>query len=1166
MKLNHSIIIILCIVFSSCKSKDDTLFKLLDSKDTNITFNNLITESDSMNILDYEYIYNGGGVALADFNNDGLDEVFFTGNMVSNALYLNKGKMKFEDISKSSKIYKENVWCTGVNIVDINQDGLKDIYVTVSTHKKADHRKNLLYVNESKNNQIIFSEKAKEYGIADTSYTMNSAFFDYDNDGDLDLFIINNRMDKNDISRYSRPINDVRSGKVDKLFRNDFNDSLGHAYFTDVSQEACIIFEGYSLGINICDINKDGWKDIYICNDFLSNDLLYINNQNGTFSNKINDYVNHTCFSAMGNDIVDINNDGLSDIIALDMLPNDNYRKKTMMGANNYSNYIHNNSYNYTHQLVRNVLQLNRGNLNGHHPSFSEIANVAGIQATDWSWAPLVADFDADGNRDIIITNGFPKDITDKDFMDYQSEYGTYIEKEKILLQIPEVKLKNYAYKNTGNLSFDDVTSNWGITKPSFSNGAAYGDLDNDGDLDYVVNNINDLAHLYENKLHDNNKSNSIKINLKGEKPNLDAIGAVINYKTKTINSTYMHQPGRGYLSSMSPTIYIGLGKDSLVDLEVIWPDNSFTNIKNVKSGTTLSIIKDKTKDKTYQYLNKNSNPIFLEDGILPRDTFTEIDNIDYNYDPLLIKKLSDLGPGIAVGNINNDGLDDYYIVGNRNHYGKFYIQKDGKFISNINDIVNIEKEELAPLFIDIDNDGDDDLYIGCGSNEFNFNDEKLKDVLLINDAGKFKDVSSLLPIPNINTACVKGCDYDNDGDIDLFIGGKAITHQFPKSEASFILRNDTKNKELKFTLIDAPFKDNLIMTSDALWTDYNNDGWTDLIVVGEFSDVKVYNNKNGILKLHNQGGIKNVKGLWNSINGADLDNDGDMDYVLGNYGQNSLVKASEQYPFRIYAKDFDNNSSYDFIPTTYWKNEKGIMAETPYHVKGDLIKELIGFRKKYVSYSKYALAPIDSIITPKFKTGAYIIEANHLSTSLMINNGEGKFTIQSLPIEAQFSTIYGTQIDDFNNDGFLDIMLIGNNYGSEQTNGRMDANYGTLLIGNGNNIFTYSNSSGLVLRNDSRAIAQINCNKLSNTWAFTSNNGAIKSYTISNKNKMYTYKNDVKKIVCYDKLNKRLKTIETYYGNSYLSQSSKTIYLPLNCDHIELTKRDNKKEVVNIN
>lgn len=1151
-------------VLSSCSKKENTLFTSLSPETTNVHFNNVITESDSMNILDYEYIYNGGGVALADFDNDGLDEIFFTGNMVSNALYHNKGNLEFEDISKSSNIFRNGIWSTGVSIVDINQDGLKDIYVTVSTLKEAGHRKNLLYINESRNKKISFSEQAEKYGIADTSYTMNSAFFDYDNDGDLDLFIINNRMDKNDISKYRRAANDIKSGKVDKLFRNDFNDSLGHAFFTDVSQQAGIIYEGYSLGLNICDINNDGWKDIYISNDFLSNDLLYINNQDGTFSNKLKDYLNHTCYSAMGNDVVDINNDALPDIVALDMLPNDNFRKKTMLGANNYSNLINNNAYNFTHQLVRNVVQLNRGMPDGKQIVYTDIANLAGVQATDWSWAPLIADFDADGYRDLIITNGFPKDITDKDFMDYQSEYGPYKEKKEILSKIPQVKLKNFAYKNNGNLTFDDVTDSWGIKEATFSNGAAYGDLDNDGDLDYVVNNINDKANIYQNNLQQHEKSKSVKITLVGEKPNIDAIGSTINFKTKNMIGTYMHQPGRGYLSYMSNTIHIGLGSDSIVDIEVIWPDQSVGKYKNVKAGSNLIFRKNKNKDVPYVRTENKATLLLNDAPSIPTDTVRDIEYIDYNFDPLLIKKLSDLGPGIAVSDINSDGYDDYYVSGPRNQKGRFYVQSKGKFRLQFNETIDEEKEELAPLFFDADNDGDDDLYIGCGSNEFNLKDTKLKDVLMINDHGHFKDVSDVLPIPNINTSCVKACDYDKDGDVDLFIGGKSITHQYPLPEVTFLLRNDSKNKEIKFTKIDSPFSDLKIITSDAIWTDVDKDEWVDLIIVGDYSEIIIYRNmKSGFQRMKNTG-LEGFYGIWNSINGSDLDNDGDIDYVAGNYGLNSLVKASTAFPFKIYSKDFDNNSAYDFIPTTFWKNQAGEMIETPYHVKGDLIKELIAFRKKFVSYSKYANAPIDSILIPKFKKDAYVVSANYLNTAIIINEGNGKFKLQSLPVEAQFSAIYGTLIEDFDFDGNVDILLVGNNFGHELTSGRMDGNYGTVLMGDGKANFTNHGSTGINIRKDSRAVVFMDLNNRPG-YIISNNNNNVIGYQSDSLPEVIRYKNNVRLINIFDENGKLLRYKETYIGNGYLSQSSRSFIPPPGSKKIEFTLNNGSKQTMDI-
>jgi enediyne biosynthesis protein E4 len=1157
------LMILLLLPFVGCKNREGkSLFELVSPNSSKIVFNNVITETDSLNILTYEYIYNGGGVAIADFDNDGLEDVFFSGNMVENALYKNLGNLKFEDITATSGVAAKDRWCTGVNIIDINQDGKKDIYITTTKHEDANLRKNLLYINTSEGNNISFEEKAEEYGIADTSYSMNAIFFDYDNDGDLDLLIINNKLlERNDVSTYKRGKNSKESGRVDKLFRNDFDSIRGHAYFTDVSDAAGIVYEGFSLGVNVCDINNDGWKDIYITNDFITNDLLYINNQDGTFSNKLSDYIKHTSFSAMGNDIADINNDGLPDIIALDMLPETNYRKKTMLGPNNYTSYINNISYGYTHQHIRNTLQLNMGlNPSKSHPVFSEIAMLSGIEATDWSWAPLVADFDNDGFRDIIITNGFPRDITDRDFMEYQANDGFYVDNTTLLSKIPEVKLTNYAYRNKGNLQFENVTTEWGITLPTFSNGGAYADLDNDGDLDYIVNNINDIAHIYENK---SKNSNYVKLTIIGEKPNIDGIGTIIKYTGPSISSVYEHSLSRGYLSSVTPTVNIGLGTDSLVNLEIIWPDNTVSLVENVKANQTLILDKSKLDviDKTQNgglQVNSLLQPIFD----MVKDTCREIDFNDFNIDPLLIKKLSNTGQGIAVGDINQDGDDDFYIAGSRGYHGKLYLSSNTGYKSSVIQ-PNAVKEETSPVFVDIDGDGDLDLYIGCGSIESTENDNSLQDILLLNENGVFKDVSHLLPQSNTITKTVEVADYDQDGDFDLFIGKGHQLNKYPRSSSSYVLVNNSTKDKITLTPDEKPFQNLDMLVSDALWTDMDGDNDLDLIVVGDFTGIMLFENVQGKLTLASDHPLTSHTGFWNSINGADLDGDGDIDYVIGNFGWNNLIRPSQERPLRIYAKDFDGNSSMDFLPTTYFLNTKSAMEETTFNVKGDLVKELNFLRKKYLYHKNLALAPIDSIITNDMKIEAIINQVITFSSIVLINKGNKNFEIQQLPVQSQFSPIYGILLEDFDQDGKIDILYQGNNYGIEVGMGRMDAGYGGLLKNMGNLEFKYiaPYQSGFFADGEFRSISTMVKQNQSYTIS-TQINGPISFYASTFKDqKVHNIPRDIKSIQYFDKDDQLIYVLENYQTAGYLSQPSSTKIWPFNAVKAKL--KGNKNEEI---
>jgi enediyne biosynthesis protein E4 len=1158
--------IMICVLFMiQCKQSSNTTFQLISESKSGIKFNNIITETDSLNILDYEYLYNGGGVAIADFDNDGLEDVFFTGNIENNALYKNLGDLKFKDVSSQAKIEAVGRWCTGVSLVDINQDGKKDIYVTTSKHNDPNFRKNLLFINTSDGKNISFSEQAAAYGIADTSYTMNAVFFDYDNDSDLDLLIINNKMaGRNNVVTYKAARDSKIHGTVDKLFRNDFDTIKGHPYFTDVSDEAGIIHTGYSLGVNICDINQDGWKDIYISNDFISNDLLYINNGNGTFTNQLAKSIKHTAFSSMGVDIADINNDGLMDIVALDMMPESNYRKKTMLAPNNYNNYLNNLTFGYTHQYVRNVLQLNRGPLKPKdNPVFSEIAMMAGIDATDWSWSPLVADFDNDGLRDIIITNGFPKDITDRDFMEYKANYGVYIDKAEMLKFIPEVKLTNYAYKNKGNLSFENITKDWGITKPSFSNGAAYSDLDNDGDLDYITNNINDLAHLYENKTNSQIKK-YLKINIKGSKPNLDGIGTKINYNGQNIKGTYEHSPSRGYLSTVSEIVHLGLGDEVAINLEITWPNGKKSMLKSIQTNQTITIDQNNIETYTSDVNNGKSHiPIFSKVEDIISDTCFHNDHVDYNIDPLLIKKLSNLGQGIAIRDINNDGFDDFYITGSLGYHGRLYLSNDEKYTRVILQ-KETNKEETSAVFLDIDNDNDYDLFIGCGFAYTNKDNMLTGNVLLRNDNGVFVDISDILPKDYTITTTVKTADYDADGDIDIFVGkGHKIGH-YPMAAQSYILINESKTNICEFKKWSVPFDDLDILVNDALWSDFDGDHDLDLLVVGDYTGICIFENQNGSIIYDKSHALNQLKGFWNTISGADLDGDGDTDYVVGNLGLNNILRPSLERPFRVYAKDFDNNESYDFIPTTYFLNTKQKWEETPYHVKGDLIKEMNSYRKQYLFYRDYALSPLTKIINPNMMNNALIKVVNTSSSIILINSGNKKFIAKDLPKEAQMSPIFGIVPDDFNQDGNVDLLFQGNNYGVELGMGRMDAGLGGLLINKGNLNLEFQSPllSGFIADGEYRSLTTL-FRKGKPNMVSTQVDGPLEIYALSSgEYKTFVFPKNAINVTFYDQSDKIIYLQENYLSDGYKSQSSLVKRCPQNTTKAKFRMSD-KSEII---
>ncbi|MDH3650474.1 MAG: VCBS repeat-containing protein, partial [Saprospiraceae bacterium] len=783
------VIVIVILLAMACQEAESSLFTLVSPGHSGITFENTITESDSFNILDYEYLYNGGGVALADFNNDGQLDVFFTGNMVANRLYLNEGHLIFREISEAAGVQAVGSWCSGVAVVDINCDGWLDLYIAVNTHEPARRRQNLLFVNQGLNGdegEIAFREEAASYGLADTSHTMNAVFFDYDNDEDLDVFLIVNEMqDSRNPSQYREKKVEQDARRVDRLYRNDWNDSLEVPFYVNVSAEAGISVAGYSLGVNVVDINSDGWKDIYISNDFISNDVFYINNQDGTFKDAANELFKHTSHSAMGNDVADLNNDGMLDILTLDMLPEDNYRKKTMLGPVNYMSYINNRKFGYDHQYVRNTLQLNQGvDPESGKVVFSEVAFFAGISATDWSWTPLVADFDHNTYRDLIITNGFPKDITDRDFVDYQVDVQAYASKPFLLERIPEVKLKNYAYRNMGSLVFEDVSESWGIDRTSFSNGAAYGDLDNDGDLDYVVNNINDTAFVYENLLKHGTVDSSqhyLRIRLEGSAKNPQAQGATIRLQSGDLRQVYEYSIYRGYLSSIEGVAHFGMGQKPSVDsVTVTWPDGTSTTIMDVPVDQEIVISYETSKRETaaHQAPSNGTEPIWENTTASLHLNFIheEFDYVDFNVQPLLPHKLSQYGPGLAVGDINSDGLADLYVTGSTFHSGSLFLQQpDGSFKDSDWKQSEEDKrhEELGALFFDVDNDQDDDLYLVSGGYEFNPQDSFYYDRLYVNDGGELKLTEKVIPQLASSGSCVRAADFDKDGDLDLFVAGR---------------------------------------------------------------------------------------------------------------------------------------------------------------------------------------------------------------------------------------------------------------------------------------------------------------------------------------------------------------------------------------------------------
>lgn len=1166
-------------------------FSQLDAAQTGITFANRITETDSINILDYEYVYNGGGVGVADFNNDGLQDVYFSGNQVANRLYLNRGNFKFDDITEKSGATGGGKWCSGVALVDINADGRMDIYVGATTYGDSTRRENLLYVNQGNGPEGVptFREMAKAYGIADNGYTTNAAFFDYDNDGDLDLYVLTDAI-VGYPSVYHEKIRNGSSPSTGRLYRNDWDEALGHPVYTNVTRQAGMTIEGYGLGVNICDINRDGYKDIYVTNDFVSNDLLWINNHDGTFTDQAARYFKHLSNSAMGNDVSDLNNDGLADVVVLDMMPGLNGRKKQLVGPNNYQNYQNSKIYGYTYEYPRNTLQLNQGlRSDTARPVFAEVGLLAGVAQTDWSWSPLVADFDHDGFRDLIVTNGFPKDITDRDFMMFRMESGSVASKSMLLEQIPIVKLHNYAFRNRGAAAwtttpddgkqgiFEDVSNDWGITKPSFSNGAAYADFDNDGDLDYVVNNINDSAFVYRNNQVERGDSRHyLRLRFKGEGRNPQGLGAIVELKTAVGAQVYEHSPYRGYLATQEATAHFGLGESTSVEeIRIVWP-------KTDVAGNRVQVLRNVNADQVLTVDIKNA--AFVKPALAPappalltdvtdslgiRYVHSEPDFIDFNIQKLLPHKFSQYGPSVAVGDANGDGLDDVFLGGSRRRRGTWlWQQPDGRFRQEAftadPDGDAKQSEDAGSLLFDAEGDGDLDLYIVSGGYEQKPASPSYQDRLYLNDGrGGFQPAPpGVLPQFLKSGSCVKAADFDRDGDLDLFIGGRVVPERYPEPTSCFILRNDSKKATAKFTDVTAqlaPDLKNIGLVCDALWTDYDNDGWQDLLLVGEWMAPRFLKNEKGKLSTANCQ-LPTGTGWWNSLTAGDFDRDGDVDYLAGNLGLNALNRASSDEPIRIYAKDFNNDGSYDAIPTVYFPDESGQRREVPFHGRDDLIKQLISMRAKFPRYKDFGNATMEALLPADDRKGALVYEADALKSVYIENQGGGKFSVKPLPLMAQVAPVFGMVADDFDGDGNLDALLVGNDFGNEVLIGRYDAFNGLLLRGDGKGGFAPLSiaQSGFYVPGDAKGLARLAGPKGQPRFVATQNQGPLKVVEPRKMARLVRLQplDTVAELTYADGRRRRE---ELPYGSSFYSQSGRWLSVPAGVKNVQLTDSKGK-------
>ena len=1133
--------------------------------------------------MNYEYIYNGGGVGIGDFNNDSLPDIYFTGNMVPNKLYINKGNLKFEDITTSAGVEGQGKWSKGVSVIDINNDGWMDLYVCAAVLADSNARKNMLYVNQGINKQTgnpFFKDMAVEYGLADISNTQMAAFFDYDNDGDLDVYLLINDLDGTYPNEF-RPIRKNGSWpNTDKLLENHFDSLLKHPVFTDISQKAGILIEGHGLGINITDINQDGWKDIYVSNDYLSNNLLYINNKNGTFTDRCSEYLKHTSKNAMGNDIADINNDGLPDIVEMDMMPADNYRQKMMYNDISYQTFQNSERYGYMYQYPRNTLQLNRGMSNDTTgiPAFSEIAYLSGIANTDWSWAPLLIDADNDGFRDLMITNGLPRDMSDLDFMAYRKNAVARTPLNEVLAQLPNVKLNNYIFRNNGDLTFSDMSNTWGWNSPGYSAGMGYADFDRDGDIDVVINNTNMPASLLENTMSlelKNKENHYLRLRLQGDEKNANGIGAIIHLYYQGNSQVYENSPYRGYLSSIENITHFGIGRTEIIDsIRIDWPGNLKQTIQQVRSNQTITLnIRNAIEsfqtidiEKPESWFSEVSKDIGLD------QSFPELDFIDFNIQRLIPHKLTQYGPSIAVGDINGDGLDDM-IAGGSSPFNAtiFTQQQNGKFSKKriLDTKIPQLQDDGGLCLFDADKDGDLDLYIASGGAENEPQSKPYADHFYLNDGkGNFTELE--IPITNnrATKSCIAANDFDEDGDLDLFIGGRVIPGSYPLPASSFIYRNDTKNGKVEFTDVTrniAPELQGIGLVTSAIWSDADNDGKKELLLTTEWGPVVVFQQQAGIFKKVATP-MDSQTGWWNSIIASDIDNDGDMDYITGNFGMNGFIQPSKKQPVKIYVKDFDNNGSTDVVMSSFRKTSvsDSIFKEFPIAGRDEFIKEINPMKERFPNYSSYAKADMTQFFPNNLLDSARKFSAVNFRTSWIENKGKFKFVMHDLPKEAQFAPIYGIVARDFDGDGFIDLALNGNEFSMAPYLGRYDALNGLILMGDGKGNFRPRTirESGFLVKGNGKALAEIN---LLGGMALVAveNIGELRIFR-NNKNKSAPVKlaDDESYALIYLK-NGQVRKEEYPFGSGFLTQSARFLDLNGNINYAEIYNSRGQKRIV---
>ena len=1080
----HFLIVSLFIV-AGCSSTPDTPFKKLSPSQTNIHFTNTVENTPEFNIQNYLYFYDGGGVAVGDINNNGLPDLYFTGNMVSDRIYLNRGDFEFEDITESAGIiHDDNSWTTGVSMADITGNGFLDIYVSRVNYLNKSGA-NLLYINNGDN---TFTERAADYGLDFEGYSTQAAFFDYNNNGRLDLFLLNHSFHSE--NTYG-PVESLRTRvdpkAGDRLFRNDGD------FFTDVTEEAGIISSalGYGLGLAISDITQNGYPDIYVGNDFHEDDYFYINNGDGTFSERVYDMFGHTSNSSMGNDIADINNNGRADVISLDMMAEDHFSFISSVGPDLKQIYDAKKDFGFGEKNNRNTLQINAGYRPDGLPLFSEIAFSTGIARTDWSWASLFADFDNSGYQDLFITNGMPRRPNDLDYVGAiqrlrQQYSGAELEKRQyeLIERMPLIHVANYMFKNLGNNRFEDITEDWGFAAPSYSSGAVYADLNGNGKLDLVVNNTNEIAAIYKNDFPD--AGNYLRVKLNGSQYNTTGIGSKVFIYHQNGLKYREQMPVRGFQSSVDHILHFGLGDIASIDsLLVIWPDSKFEVIENPEINSVMELnYEESAGEFDYdRHRNRNTNIMLSDKSEEVNFSYSHTENSfdDFSREPLIPYKLSTQGPAFAVGDVNGNGLDDIYLGGSRGNAAKLLLQQqDGSFSESeqADFIEDRFSEDVDAIFFDANSNGFLDLLVTSGGNEYAGNFSELVDRLYLNRGdGTFTRSVNGLPAFSVNSSRAAIGDFNGNGHPDIFIGGHNVPWRFGVAPQSFIFENDGNGNFTEVTESVAPDLETVGMVTDGVWIDKEDGGLPDLVVVGEWMSIKYFRNENGILiDFTEELGLNILSGLWQTVEAADLTGNGHKDIILGNFGTNSRLTATHDSPMNLYVNDFDDSGQTAPLITYFVDG-----SEKPFEQLDELRSQIPSVTQRVRNYREYAQANVNDLFSSEKLNEALQQDIRELRSLVLVNNGDGSFEIKPLPFEAQWFPVKAIHIEDLNGDGNPDLLLGGNLYDVKPSmGGRQDAGYGLLLLGDGNGNFESQSfyKSGFLVKGESRSIKSIRNNR----------------------------------------------------------------------------------------